>query len=406
MKKLEIVRQWMAEGKILHPLEKNPNIVDLARSLMTVTGYREFIEARWLKVLKQELLDDTYRLKTSEHYVMILIDGLGSNLREYFPPDGFFETYYHRELHSVFPSTTAAALTSFVTGQWPGRHGLVGWHTHLPEHGLTATVLPFVDRMTNTPLSEKGIRMEEVVLEPTIMPELEREVCTVLPSALKDGSYSQWAHGGTKMIGYRNLSGGFQSVAANIARSTGPSLTYFYISDLDTAQHDGGTNGTKVKRIIKNLDALLLKLTKELEERGARIVVTADHGLVDVPEESQYRLDANDRMLDFLECPPSGEAVMPIFHVKPGQERRFAEHFESSFGDRIELISFSDVEALGLFGPDGIASRTKDRLGTFLGISRVPLAFLYDPPGKRSKPMVAFHGGLLPEAMRVPLFIV
>lgn len=406
MKKLEIMRQWMAEGKILHPLEKNPNIVDLTRSLLTICGYREFNETRWVKVLKQELLDDTYRRKASDHYVFVLIDGLGTNLFELFPPGGFFESHYLRELHSVFPSTTACALTSLVTGHWPGRHGLTGWDTYLPDRKRTATMLPFVDRMTNEPLEKAGLEVGEIILEPSLMTELEREVCTVLPSSIKDGSYSQWAHGTTKILGYRNLAGGFQAAAANIANHTTPTLTYFYIPDLDTLQHESGTRSAKVKRLIKSLDTHLLKMRDALSDHGARLVVCADHGLLDVPVERQIRLENGSRILDFLDCPPSGEAIMPIFHVSSGKERRFDEAFSSAYGSLMELITVPDAEALGLFGADGIAPATRARLGSFIGIAHEPLALIYDPPGKRPKVMAAFHGGLQPTSMSVPLFIV
>lgn len=406
MKKLEIMRQWMAEGKILHPLEKNPNIVDLTRTLMTLCGYREFNETRWVKVLKQELLDDTYRRRASEHYVLVLIDGLGRNLTEFFPAGGFFDTHYLRELNSVFPSTTACALTSLVTGHWPGRHGLTGWDTYLPDLKRTATILPFVDRMTNASLSDDGLRIEEIVLQPSLMTELEREVCTILPNKIKDGAYSRWAHGATKIIGYRSLPGGFQSVAANVENRQSDSLTYFYLPDLDTAQHETGTMSAKVKRLIKTFDELLSNLRDRLAKHGARLVVSADHGLLDVPPERQVRLETGNRILDFLEAPPSGEPLMPIFHVKPGKERAFDEHFSSSFGSLMELISISDVEALGLFGADGIAAVTRSRLGTFIGIAHEPMVLMYDPPGRRPKEMVAFHGGLQPSSMQVPLFIV
>lgn len=406
MKKLEIVRQWMADGRILHPLERNPSIVDLMRTLMTLSGYRGFNETRWIKVLKQELLADIYRKKASEHYVFILIDGLGSNLSEFFPNEGFFETHYLRELRSVFPSTTASALTSLVTGQWPGRHGLTGWHTHLPEHGRTATVLPFVDRLTQEPLGEVGLRMDEVVLQPSLMSELEREVCSILPAGIKNGCYSQWAHGATRVLGYRSLSGAFQTVASNIKKGERPSLTYLYIPDLDTAQHETGTRSAKVKRMVRALDAHLSKLRDTLADQGARIVVTADHGLVEVPPERQFQLEEGDRMLDFLEVPPSGEALMPVFHIKPERERRFEEHFASSFGTLMELLSISDAEALGLYGADGIDPVARRRLGNFIGISYEPLVFLYTPPRKKPSKIVAFHGGLHPGSMQVPLFIV
>lgn len=406
MTKLEIVRLWMAEGKIIHPLERNPNVVDLVRTLVTLCGYREFNETRWIKVLKQELLDDTYRKKASDHYLFVLVEGLGSNLAEFFPPGGFFESHYLRELHSVFPSAGICALTSLVTAQWPGRHGLTGRYTHLPEHGRTAILPRFVDRITDEPLSEAGLRMEEVVLQPSLMTELEREVCTILPAAMKDGSYSQWAHGATKVIGYRSLSGGFQAAAANIRNRTEPSLTLIYIPELDAAEHETGIGSAKVKRIVRSLDGLLARLRDVLVDRGTRMVVSGGHGLIEVPPERQIQIETGDRMLDYLDVPPSGEPLMPVFHVKSGREKRFEEHFASSFGSMMELLSVSDAEALGLYGPEGIDSAVRRRLGSFIGIAPDPLAFTYHSPRVQEAREAAFHGGLHPATMQVPLFIV
>jgi hypothetical protein len=125
-----------------------------------------------------------------------------------------------------------------------------------------------------------------------------------------------------------------------------------------------------------------------------------------VPAERQYRLEEDDRIFDFLEVPPSGEALMPVFHVRSGREKRFVEYFSATYGSMMELLSISDAEALGLFGADGIAPAARVRLGNFLGIAHEPMAFLYDPPDKKPKVIAAFHGGLQPSSIRVPLFIV
>lgn len=405
MTKLEILRLWMAEDKIVHPLERNPNIVDLIRTLMTLCGYREFSETRWIKVLKQELLHDTYRKKASDHYVLVVIEGLGSNLAEFYPPGGFFETHYLRELRSVFPSAGVCALTSLVTGQWPGRHGLTGRYTYLPNWGRTATLPRFIDRATGEPLAEAGLRVEEVVLQPSLMPDLEREVCAILPAATKDEIYTRWAYGATKVIGYRSLSGGFESVAANVRSRVEPSLTLITIPELDAAEHDTGIRSAKVKRIVRSLDDLLSRLRDALVDREARIVVSGDHGLLEVPAERQIGIEDTDRMLDYLEAPPSGEPLMPVFHVKPGREKRFEERFASSYGSLMELISIPDAEALGLYGADGIDVAARRRLGSFIGIGPEPLAFLYHPSRDQEAREVAFHGGLHPATMRVPLFV-
>jgi hypothetical protein len=47
---------------------------------------------------------------------------------------------------SVFPSTTASAITAFMTGLAPAQHGLTGWHMHLDEIDQTLAILPLTPR--------------------------------------------------------------------------------------------------------------------------------------------------------------------------------------------------------------------------------------------------------------------
>ncbi len=404
MKRIEIVRQWMAEDIILHPLERSPNSIDLIRTLATLCGYREFKETHWIKSLKRDLLARPIHGRKPEHFLFILIDGLGMNLSPHFPPGGFFTTYFSRELRAVFPTTTACAVTSLVTGEWPGVHGLTGWFTYLPDRERTVLILPFVERTTEKPLGELGMTMSSILTARSLFPQLEREVCTFLPQHLKRGEYSRWAHGDSPIIGYRTISSGLTAAADYIGEREGPSFSFFYIPDTDTAQHEQGTGGARVKRLVRNLDSALLDLRARLGN-DVCMVVSADHGLVDVPPERQLHLSEEDPLLRYLVAPPAGEAAMPIFHVRPGLEKKFEEFFTSSYGALMQLVSISDAEALGLFGADGISPVMRSRLGNFIGIASEPVALEYLAPGQKPKNHLAFHGGLQPDVMRVPLFI-
>jgi hypothetical protein len=83
----------------------------------------------------------------ADHLVFVLVDGLGMNLIETLPADSFLRTHVVMELQSVHPSGTPAALTSFATGCWPAEHGVIGWFTYLADAGVTATILPFIERL-------------------------------------------------------------------------------------------------------------------------------------------------------------------------------------------------------------------------------------------------------------------
>ncbi|MGE5610790.1 MAG: alkaline phosphatase family protein, partial [Bacillota bacterium] len=123
-------------GELVRPMPEEPNLVHLVRALGTLSGAKGLDEYAATRSL-MELIGP------AEHYLFILLDGLGMNLLRQLPGDWFLAKHLKTQIQSSCPSTTASALTSVATGQWPAQHAITGWFTHLPEFGLTATILPF-----------------------------------------------------------------------------------------------------------------------------------------------------------------------------------------------------------------------------------------------------------------------
>ena len=125
------------EGLLVRPDAEVANTVDLARAVGTLCGV-EGLEPGTNGRRIAEIIGE------HAHVVFVMVDGLGMNLVEREAPDEFFRSHTVMELRSVFPSSTAPALTSLATGLWPAEHAVPGWYTYLPAYGLTATILPFV----------------------------------------------------------------------------------------------------------------------------------------------------------------------------------------------------------------------------------------------------------------------
>jgi predicted AlkP superfamily pyrophosphatase or phosphodiesterase len=58
---------------------------------------------------------------------------------------------------SVFPPTTATAITTYLTGDAPQQHALTGWHTWMRELGCVMTVLPGRPRYGGVGYRQAGI---------------------------------------------------------------------------------------------------------------------------------------------------------------------------------------------------------------------------------------------------------
>ena len=66
-------------------------------------------------------------------------------------------------LTSVFPSTTATAITTFLTGLAPAQHALTGWHMWFAEQATVGAILPFRTRVSDRPLTALGIEPEHAL---------------------------------------------------------------------------------------------------------------------------------------------------------------------------------------------------------------------------------------------------
>jgi len=144
----------LAKGAIKRP--DGPGSVHLFRALSSLCGYDSFEESDHHRRLKRAIGEYT-------HYVFVLIDGMGSSLTGLIPEDGWFARARRETLSSVYPSTTAVALTSQATGLWPAEHGVTGWHTYLPGRKLTVLPLKASERFTGKALKAFDIPFREVV---------------------------------------------------------------------------------------------------------------------------------------------------------------------------------------------------------------------------------------------------
>ena len=381
-------------GTLVRPSSDVPNTVDLARAVASLCGIADLeLTATARKIARA--------IGRHQHYVFVLVDGLGMNLVEQEGPDGFFRAHTVMELQSVFPSSTAPALTSLATGCWPAEHAVPGWFTYLPDDGITATILPFVERYTKEDARKLGVTPASAFPLGPLATAMTHTPFRVMPKYIDGSVYSLYSSGDAPSYGYRSLRGGIDAACEFIAGATGPTHTYFYIPFVDTAEHKRGVESKAVRRALKLVRSRVETLAHRLEGQ-ARIIVTADHGQIDVPPEHQTVLPDDDLLLTMLQMPPSCEYRVLAFHVIEGREAEFELEFLRRLGDQFALLTIDEVDEARLFGPMALSTETRRRLGDYVAVALGPYAIRYKPEHQ----MMGFHGGLQRDEMRVPLILV
>jgi hypothetical protein len=386
-------------GQLLRPSSRVPNIVDLSRALASLAGAEGVQPTKGSTELAG-------LIGPANHLVFILADGLGMNLIEELPPESFLGSHLVAEMRTVFPSATAAAVTSIATGEWPSRHGITGWWTHLPEIESAAAILPFVTRAEGRPLTDLGVTTEAAFPLPSLMGAMRRDTLALFPNQIASSVYSAYFSGGRSRHGYRTLREAIDMTVARVATASRPTYTYLYTPLIDNQGHRHGMGRPPVRAALRELGLQMERLAAGLSGHG-RIVLSADHGLLDAPVNARHRLIPSYDLMAALRFPPSGDARVLYFHLRNGADSGTLQTLGQHLGERFLLISVDEAEGLELFGPDPISTLTRSRLGDLIAISKGHDVIEYEPAGVIGRVMLeaAAHSGLTPSEMRVPLVL-
>ncbi len=387
------------QGALLRPDPARPNLVDLARALARVAGVEEVDRTAGVARLLN-------LIGAPDHLVFVLADGLGMNLLDELPRDSFLAAHLAAELRAVFPSTTATVLTTLATGEWPNRHGVTGQWTHLPEIHGAAALLPFAARAGGRSLGSLGVAVEQAFPVPSLMGRMRREVLAVFPSRLVGSVSSAYFTGARPRVGYERLSQAAEIILDWIDRAPAPTYTYLYTPWIDSETHYLGVRHAGVRAVLNELSQAVERLACGVGRRG-RIVLAADHGFLDAPVSARHAIKPSPELFSLLRFASSGDDRVLYFHLRDGSAERLRERLKGQFGDRFLLISVDEAEEHGLFGPGPLAANVRERFGDVVLISSGVDVIEYVPTARvgRRVDLNAFHSGLSPEEMRVPLVI-
>lgn len=387
-------------GDLLRPDPAVPNFLDLARAVGSACGVRGAELSTHAREIER-------RLQEREHIVFVLADGLGLDMVEQGGEgSAVLRASLAMELRAIFPASTVVALTTLMTGEWPARHAITGWWTHLEEIAGPATVLPYVRRSDDRSLADLGVQPEQLFPLPALTPRMTRETRVLVPHAIAGSVYSRYGTGGEPASGYESLAEGVEQTIAAALGSDAPSFTYLYIPHLDQAAHEHGPWSGEAAQALRAINQVFGLLAREL--RGQAVVaLSADHGHLGVTEDEVLLIREGDGLPELLAAEPSGDTRVLHFHVRPGAREAFAERFRELFGEAFLLLTTEEVDALGLLGPEPLAPVTASRLGDFVAISRGAHVLGYHPANGARELLrhASHHSGLRPEELRIPLLL-
>ena len=336
-----------------------------------------------------------------EKVVVLLVDGLGASAL--IARAGHARTLAPllsagATIGARFPSTTASALATLTTGETPGVHGLVGYRV------LDAAN----DRVVNQ-LSGWDARLDPTSWQrvPTLF-EKARDVdipCFAIGAErYRSSGFTRAVLRGAEYRSGATMSDRFDE-ARRVLDEIDRGLIYLYVPELDQVGHSAGWQSALWTTALEELDRSVRAFAPTLG-KGEGMLLTADHGVLDVPPGSQVLFDSESRLIDAIRF-VAGEPRALQLHFEtdasPAQRESTLAAWREIEGPRSWIVSRAEAIQSGWFGPV-VEPEVIPRIGDIIVAARKGIAY-YDSraTSNTGRNMVGQHGSWSREELAIPL---
>ncbi len=335
-------------------------------------------------------------LPPARSYVLFLVDGLGARLLQrhaHAAPYLSSMRAVTAQATAGVPSTTATSLTSLGTGLVPGAHGVVGFTSRIPG----------TEKLLNALFWDDDVDPLEWQPHPTAFARLRSagvDVTVVNKREFRGTGLTVAAHRGADYVGADRV-GERIAAAVAAAASPAPNLTYLYDGDLDWTGHRFGTSSSQWLQQLAMIDHEAEQLREALPG-DTRLLIVADHGMVDPPEESRVDVDTVTELRDGVAL-LGGEARFRQLYCARGAVADVVATWRETLGERAVVLTREEAVGEGWFGP--LASTVAPRIGDVLVACNGDTAILSTVEWEYEAKMVGMHGSLTADEMLIPVLV-
>ncbi len=330
-----------------------------------------------------------FSFPTAPRACVILVDGLGFHqLRERIGHAPNLRAFGANEfITTVVPSTTAAGISAIGTGLMPGQTAMAGYSLRVPD---TRTVFNLI--AWNSPMA----RPEAWQIRSTYFETSSADLVKIQPKKFVGSGLTRAGLRGGRTVVAENLP---ERVDATVRElQYGADLVYLYWDKLDATGHKHGWTSEQWIGELEHFDAEFGRLIRSLPA-DTLVVLTADHGMVDVTERVDIR-DFDELVRDVDVVAGESRAVQ-VYTQTP---KEVAETWRDFFGNDAWILTREEAIDAELFGP--VSHFTRSVIGDVFAFATGTLAIVdskFQTPGAIG--LIGVHGSLTDEEMHIPLSV-
>jgi len=331
------------------------------------------------------------RLPKVSHAVVILVDGLGfENLAESKGYARFLGSKLDASIRCEFPSTTATSLTGLATGLRSNEHGVIGYSVYDRNSAMPMNLLTGWD----SPAEASKFKKAETISE-----SAQGVAVRVIGPGVYEGSgFTALTMPGAQYLAAETIEDRFSTLTRI---DSGKSLTYLYVPELDQLAHRFGVESVQWLNALEELDQQISKFASRIPSNMG-LIVTADHGIIDVPNENHVYLDSYDWYEQSVVQTAGDPRCNFVYLREHGNAESIKSKLVQEFGSQAFICDIDELRNSGW--ADWSAAELASYVPDLIVIWQAN-AVGYDR--RNAKPqhlkMIGQHGGISDRETRIPL---
>ncbi len=329
--------------------------------------------------------------------IVFLVDGLRLELLNSLS----IKEFELEKITSVFPTTTASAITSFITCEEPIKHGIpeMIFYSRKFKNFVDLFNFSFAGETQNS-LYFHGIEEKDIIRVRTFFEkntEINVKFYSFLPYQLFNSAYTNMTTRGSLRNYFLDYVDLFQKLK-DIVEEKANLLAYVYFDNIDIAQHKFGVGSEEEKNEFLLFYSLLRKFLNKIKDTNTLVVLTSDHGQISMKGKVDL---SNISLLDkFSLTNPYGSSRVLYFLIRENKLQKVKEFLEKKVGKKAFILTLEEAIKSKIFGTKKPSKEFLDRVGNLLLIAKNGWEFEHE---KAYYYTHRFHGALTPEEVYVPL---
>ncbi|RBY85567.1 alkaline phosphatase family protein [Blastococcus sp. TF02A-30] len=338
----------------------------------------------------------TATLAGARRVAVLLVDGLGADLvraHADLAPTLAALSAPVGDLAAPCPSTTPVSLATLGTGLPPGSHGILGFVTDVPGEDRTLTHTQWQDDPDPAVWQQCPTVFEQAAAAGL-------PVTVVAPWSFAGSGLSVSAYRGATYTGTVGA-GDLSAQVLRALRAAPRGLVYGYFADLDLTGHVRGVGSDSWRAQLQLVDRMVAQVVDGLPDDAA-LLVTADHGMLDVPAGTRLDLDAHPDLAEGVRV-LAGEPRARYVHALPGAADDVLARWQEVLAERAWVVARDEAVASGIFGP--VDDAVVERIGDVVALARGTWALTATDREPGPSRLAAYHGSLTATELAIPLLL-